>query len=76
MKIAGATPKFKAAYEKRYSQLKKIGFVQPHLSSLAKKYAALDIEVQDQQEWFNKNKYLMKINKDLASCRVNKTSRI
>ena len=65
MRIANATPEFKAAYDKRYRQLKKIGFTQPHLSSLSKKYATLDLEVNEQVEWYSKHKYLMKVNRDL-----------
>lgn len=66
MKIANASPEFKIAYDKRYKQLKKIGFIQPHLSSLAKKYATLDLEVQKQALWYSKHKYIMKINTDLS----------
>ncbi len=65
MRIASATPAFKAAYDKRYRQLKKIGFTQPHLSSLAKKYASLDLEVDEHTKWYNEHKYLLKVNNDL-----------
>jgi len=65
MRIANATPEFKAAYDKRMKQLKKIGFCQPHLSSLAKKYAALDLEVNEQAKWYKEHKYQMKINADI-----------
>jgi len=47
MKIQDATPEFKALYDKHYAKLKATGLIyQPKLSSLAKKYAALDLEVQ------------------------------
>lgn len=67
MRIANATPEFKAAYDIRLKQLKKIGFYQPHLSSLAKKYAALDLEVSKQEKWHKQHKYLAKVNKDLCA---------
>ena len=67
MRIANATSEFKAAYDKRLKQLKKIGFYQPHLSSLAKKYAALDLEVAEQEKWYTQYKYLAKVNKDLCA---------
>lgn len=46
MKTEDMTPEFKKAYEIHYERLKKLGLIQPKLSSIAKQYAKLDLEVE------------------------------